>query len=84
MKYGIVKYIEKHGFAPTSVIIDIPRSRLDYVSYTAIEEIKNGCFFSTKYESDMVVFNSPHIICFANAYPETSQMSADRWKIYEI
>jgi hypothetical protein len=35
MKYGLVKYIEKHGFAPTSVIIDIPRSRLDYVSYTS-------------------------------------------------
>ena len=84
MKYGIIKYKEKHGVAPRIVIIDIPRSIKDYVSYSGIEEIKNGLFFCGKYESDMCVFNSPHVICFSNSPPDTSKFSKDRWCIYEI
>jgi len=84
MKYSIVKYKEeKHKF-PKIVIFDVPRSSLEYVSYQGIEEIKNGCFFSTKYESSMVVMNSPHVLIFANEYPHVEKLSADRWKITEI
>ncbi len=84
MKYGLKSYEEKnHGF-PGLVLIDIPRTVLDYVSYSAIEEIKNGCLFSGKYEASMCIFNSPTIICFANEAPKTEKMSLDRWKIYEI
>lgn len=84
MKYGILKYKEKNGDAPDIVIFDVPRSNQDYISYTGMEEIKNGFFFSPKYESDMVVFNSPHIIVFANNLPEYSKLSADRWKVIDI
>jgi hypothetical protein len=82
MKYGIVKYIEKHGHAPQIIIIDVPRSvDLNFLSYTGIEEVKNGCFFSPKYECDMVCFNSPHVIIFANEPPNALKCSADRWKV---
>lgn len=81
MKYGIVKYIEKHGDYPELIILDIPRTSENYLSYTGIEEIKNGLFFSGKYESDMVMGNCPHVIVFANFEPEISSMSKDRWKI---
>lgn len=84
MKFGVIEYMKKHVNGPKIIIIDIPRSNLDYVSYTGIEEIKNGCFFSSKYEGSMCVFNNPHIICFANELPNTSKMSSDRWKIMEI
>ncbi len=84
MKYGIVKYHEKNEGYPPIILIDIPRTVLDYVSYSAIEEIKNGCFFSGKYEGSMCIFNSPVIICFANEGPKVEKMSLDRWAIAEI
>lgn len=69
---------------PIVVIFDIPRSSLGYLSYTGIEEIKNGCFASTKYESGMVVMNSPHVLVFANHEPDYQAMSLDRWKVVRI
>ena len=84
MKYGVIKFIEKKGYAPRLIIFDIPRSSRDYVSYQGIEEIKNGLFFSGKYESDMCVFNNPHVICFANSPPEIEKLSRDRWVIRDI
>lgn len=61
--------------------MDIPRSCRKYVNYTGIEEIKNGCFASTKYECEMIVMNSPHFICFANDEPQVEKMSQDRWVV---
>ena len=82
--FGIVSWIEKHGEAPPIVILDIPRSCRDYVSYQSIEKIKDGKFFSSKYESSMVRFNSPHVICFANEEPDFEKMSEDRWIVEEL
>lgn len=84
MKYLCVKYNEKHGVFPSVLIFDIPRSAANYVSYTGMEEIKNGCFASTKYECDMVVMNPPHMICFANFEPEYETMSQDRWVVTHL
>lgn len=86
MKYGIVKYMEKNdGCYPEIIIIDIPRSiSSDFISYTGIEEIKNACFFSTKYESDMVIGNCPHLFIFANEEPNKDKLSLDRWAIVNI
>lgn len=83
MKHQIAETM-KNGRAPKVVIFDIPRSNIDYISYTGIEEIKNGCFASQKYESGMVIMNCPHVICFANEMPEVAKMSADRWRIHNI
>ena len=41
MKYGIVKYLETHSVLPKTIIIDIPRGKTGYVSYTGIEEVKD-------------------------------------------
>lgn len=85
MKHGIASYHLKHAKYPQIIIIDIPRSiDVDYLSYTGIEEIKNGCFFCPKYESDMIVMNPPHIIIFSNEEPNTEKMSIDRWEIKKI
>lgn len=66
------------------VIFDVPRDNGNNVSYKAIESIKNGMIFSPKYESKSKLFNSPHVIIFANEPPETSKLSLDRWEIVEI
>jgi len=66
---------------PEVVIFDIPRSSRGYVSYKAIEKVKDGIFYSTKYESGMCRFNRPHVICFANELPDEERLSSDRWNI---
>lgn len=84
MKHGIAAYKDKNGHGPDIVIIDLPRDDLDYVNYGAIEKIKDGKFFSGKYESGMVRYNRPHIICFANSPPHTERMSLDRWRVRNL
>ena len=69
---------------PNLIIYDIPRTAQGYINWTALEEIKNGIFCSSKYESKMVMMNCPHIICFANFEPDLSVMSEDRWKVVEL
>ncbi len=84
MKHGIVKYMENNT-APKIVIIDLPRTfDTQYLSYTGIEEIENGCFFSGKYEGGMVVFNRPHIVIFSNEEPDTHKLSMDKWNIISL
>lgn len=69
---------------PVLVLVDVPRTSVEYINYGAIEQIKNGLIFSGKYEGAQLVFNSPHVIVFANIPPDYSAMSADRWKVYDI
>lgn len=67
------------------IIWDIPRSTGGKVSYSAIESIKNGFICNTKYETGVKVFNSPHVIVFANYPPENlDELSKDRWDITEL
>lgn len=65
-------------------IFDIPRTQEDYLSYQAIECIKNGFFLCAKYESKPIIRNPPHILVFANFLPDTSKLSSDRWNIVYI
>lgn len=84
MKYGVQAWKESKGSGPEIVIIDVPRSYQDYLCYAGIEEVANGCFFSSKYEGGMCIVRHPIIIVFANQMPDTSKMSMDRWQLYEI
>lgn len=80
MKYGIMSMKVK----PKVVILDFSRSQEEYISYQGIEEIKNGIFFNTKYESGMCIFDCPHVICFSNFPPQIEKLSLDRWLISRI
>lgn len=66
------------------VIFDVPRDNGNKISYKSIESIKNGMIFSSKYESGYKIFNSPHLIVFANCEPEYSSLSDDRWVVKNI
>lgn len=80
-----IKYaITDMKIKPKIILWDIPRSHMDYISYEAIESIKNGIFFNSKYESGMVIFNTPIIIIFSNGEPNQYKLSLDRWDIREI
>jgi hypothetical protein len=72
-----------NGVAPKIVFIDLPRSvstlwNKSFLDFAGVEEVKNGCFFSTKYESKQVLFNPPHVMIFANNYPNLDMLTRDR------
>lgn len=81
---GIANFKEDKGYYPEIVIVDCPRHNIGYMNYGAIEKVKNGLVFSGKYESKQMIFNSPHVIIFANSEPEIEKYSADRWIIKKI
>lgn len=82
--YALGAWIDSTCSSPREIYIDIPRAGMQHVSYPAIEGLKNGILFSSKYESRQIVFDTPHVIVFANEQPDTSKLSSDRWKITEL
>lgn len=71
-------------YIPKVAILDIPRSSIDYVNYSVIEKLKDGCLYSGKYEGGMCIFPQPHVIIFANREPDRREMSSDRWIIRQL
>lgn len=82
IKYAVKEFIENNNLK--IALFDYSRTQENYISYQSIEEIKNGIFFSGKYEGKMCIFNNPHIICFANYPPDEDKLSKDRWYIKDI
>jgi len=82
MRYGVQALVVK-GRPPRTVFMNLARSIEGFVSYQGMEEVKDGFFFSTKYECGMVIYDCPHMIVLANFTPDTGSMSMDRWVIYE-
>lgn len=80
--YGVSSYIAEHGNIQV-VMINLARDQTS-VNYSAIEQVKDGIFFSSKYESAMCLYNSPHVIIFSNRQPDRSKLSADRWQIIDL
>lgn len=73
--------------SPKIVFIDMPRAlRKDqlYGMYSAIEQIKKGKLYDTRYHYKTYWIDSPQIWVFTNTEPDTSLLSADRWKIWSI
>lgn len=72
---------------PKVVFIDLPRAmdkrRLGGL-YTAIEQIKKGKVYDTRYQYKEWWFDSPQIWVFSNIEPDLSMLSADRWKVWTI
>jgi len=65
-------------------VLDIPRCSEGHVSYQSIEALKNGLWFSGKYEGSMCVRNPAHVVCFSNHHPDVSMLSRDRWNLQLI
>lgn len=80
--FGLSQYMESNDLK--LVLFDISRSQHNNISYQTIEQVKNGLFYSQKYESRQCLFNPPHVVIFSNFYPDKSQLSEDRWEIHDL
>lgn len=57
----------------------------DRVPYSVIEQIKNGTRGAGgMWGTGAAFFKIPRLICFSNFPPDTTKLSRDRWRIYEI
>ena len=82
VKHVVAAYYAEKKETPKYILWDVSRDQMKNVSYGGMEEIKNGTFCATKYESASVILDEyPVICCFANFEPETSKLSADRWNV---
>ena len=85
IKYAIKAHFDTTERYPQLILVDIPRADENYVSYSAIENVKDSIFFSTKYEAAGCKSTfSPHIIVFANFPPNKEKLSKDRWIIFHL
>lgn len=84
MKHAIVQYIQTNHIHPRTILVNVPRSKQEYISYTGLEEIKDMFFYSGKYEGGHVCGPNPHVIIMANAEPEYGKLSEDRWRVKNI
>lgn len=83
-KCGVFKWMLEKGKYPGIVIFGFPRGKEHFVSYAAMEAIKDGIFFNTKYEVGMCLGNAPHLIVVANFPPDYNQLSDDRWVVHRL
>lgn len=79
VKAAIADMVEAGKPVPNILIWDIPRTMENFMSYQALEEVKNGLFFSGKFHGQMVVYNPRHVLVFSNFEPDRSKLSEDRW-----
>lgn len=84
MKNGIIEYLEVNHKLPTIVIMNIPRTKKNFMSWCGIEEIKDMFFFSGKYHGGFVCGKPPALVCLANSLPDVRKVSLDRWDIFHI
>ena len=66
------------------VLFDFARAKQRKTSYSAIEHIKNGRVFSTKYSGHVQSFDPPAMAIFANFLPNFAEFSLDRWDCRQI
>lgn len=81
---GVREYIDTEKKRPKVVLIDIPRYNKDYISYGWMEKLKDGLFYSGKYEGGKIRLLPLHLIVMANFKPDKKQFSEDRWHIVNI
>lgn len=71
------------GYRPY-VIIDIPRSwKWSDQLYCAIESIKDGLIFDTRYKSRVINIRGVKVLVLTNNKPKLDALSADRWRFIE-
>lgn len=71
--------------APKLILLDIPRESMKWISYAAVEKMKDGLVVSGKYEGCICCYDPPHVVIFANEPPTyTGTFSEDRWVVKRL
>lgn len=71
----------KKGQTILTVIFNFTRQCEAHKVYQAIEALKDGMITAEKYHGETMYFPSPHVVIFANYFPDIKTMTIDRWSI---
>lgn len=66
------------------VMLNLVRTKEEYISYEAIEDMKDGWASSGKYGGKDEMYEHPKVIVVANFHPYLEALSMDRWDIYTV
>ena len=84
LKDLIHDYVKLGDSSPKAIIIDRAFCKYNSVNYGILEEIKNGCYYTEKTESEILTYNVPHVIIFSDREPDYTQMRPNKFKVFEI
>lgn len=66
-------------------IIDVQRSKMPFLQYSILEDLKDRMIFSTKYVPKMKVLRTnAHVIVMCNEQPDMTRLSIDRFSLINI
>lgn len=75
----IMNYISKTDTEDAGgIFIDLTLENENNISYSALEAIKDGMIFNSKYETTFKMIHPLHLVVFSNTYPDTSKLGKDR------
>lgn len=72
---------------PKIILLDLPRAmRKEHLfsMYSAIESIKDGMLYDTRYHYKEWWIDSPQIWVFSNKLPDLDYLSIDRWTFWSV
>ena len=75
--------VQQKPFVNT-ILFNLTRRVHDIIAYQAIEQFKDGCYCTTKYQGREVKNESPHMVIFTNEPLNWEACSKDRWQIIEV
>lgn len=87
MKHCVANFVRLTKKSPKMIIVNLPRTLSDVgipTIITGLEQIKDACFFSGKYESTQCIYKYCHVVVFANIMPPDGSLSADRIRYKEV
>ena len=83
---NVCNVLKKRSLGPIDIFLfDDARSVSgeEHNLYRILEDIKDGQATSSKYDNDNIRFKTPNnVMIFSNRYPQTRNLSRDRWIIY--
>lgn len=83
---GVMSIIKAKG-ERNCFILDFPRSATQSMYsqlYAAVEDIKSGYCYDTRYKFEDIDFDEPRVFIFTNNLPPKEYLSADRWVFWKI
>lgn len=72
---------------PKIVVIDVPRStcmKAEHKFWAAVEMIKDGYLYETRYTFSEVYFTPPRVLVLMNQKPAVENLSKDRWSLWMV
>lgn len=82
IQYAVAEMV-KAGNPPRCIVWYLTYEEGTTVSWRAVENVKDGMFFSPKYESGMCLYDNPHVWIFANFAPGAISVASDRIVVVE-